>query len=65
MSYFEGQNLLPLSLICIDYVVDSCGRHNFHLSDKTRRVVQAFHIIDPDKNDGKRSLICVIIMVMG
>jgi len=64
ISYFEGQNLLLLSLISIDYVVDSYGTHNFHLFDKTWRVVQAFHIIDADKNDGKRGVIYVIIIVM-
>jgi hypothetical protein len=64
MSYPEGRNLLLLSLICIDYLVDSQGTHNFRLFDKTWRVVQAFHIIDADKNDGKRSVIYVTIIVM-
>jgi len=55
---------LLLSLICIDYVVDSQGTHKFHLFDKTSRVVQAFHIIDADKNDGKLGVIHVIIIEM-
>jgi hypothetical protein len=64
MSYSEGQNLLLLSLICIDYVVDSQGTHKFHLFDNTWRVVQAFHIIDANKNDGKLGVIHVIIIEM-